>query len=147
MTNDRILGGAALALAAIMIAFGYGLDAPFSYEPVGPKAFPLLTAGIIAACGMALLIGRGGAVDTAAGPGTNRALLLLSAALLVYALLFEPLGFLLATALLMTPVAMVFGAKWWQGLVTGIGLAASFYVIFDRGLQVVLPAGLLRGVV
>ena len=45
--NDRILGVGALALAAFMTAAGWGIEAPFAYEPVGPRAFPLLLAGII----------------------------------------------------------------------------------------------------
>ncbi|HLV29395.1 MAG TPA: tripartite tricarboxylate transporter TctB family protein, partial [Burkholderiaceae bacterium] len=40
--NDRLLGIAALVFAALITAFGYDLEPPFSYEPVGPKAFPLL---------------------------------------------------------------------------------------------------------
>lgn len=41
MNNDRILGAAAIAVAAILIAYGYGLEAPFAYEPVGPGHFLL----------------------------------------------------------------------------------------------------------
>ena len=146
MTNDRTLGIAALVLAAIMVAFGYGLEAPFAYEPVGPKAFPLITAGIIAICGLILTIRGGGAVPPA-GPGVNRALLGLSVSLLAYALLFQPLGFLLSTTLMMAPIAMIFGAKWWQGLLTGGFLALASYLLFDRALAVVLPTGILGGLI
>lgn len=146
MTNDRTLGSAALLLAALMVAFGYGLEAPFAYEPVGPKAFPLMTAGVIAVCGLILVI-KGGGVVPPAGPGINRALLGLSASLLAYALLFQPLGFLIATTLLMVPIAMIFGARWWQGLLTGAIIAISAYLLFDRVLAVVLPTGVLKGII
>lgn len=145
MSSDRILGIAALLLAAIMVIFGYGLDAPFAYEPVGPKAFPLIAAGIIALCGLILVIKGGGAVAPM-GPGTLRALLALSACLLAYALLFQPLGFIVSTTLLMVPIAMIFGARWWQGLLSGGAIAVLSFVLFDRVLAVVLPLGVLGAV-
>ncbi|SMQ68647.1 putative tricarboxylic transport membrane protein [Devosia lucknowensis] len=146
MTNDRTLGIAALSLAAIMIAYGYGLDAPFVYEPVGPKAFPLFAAGLIAICGLVLVIKGGGAIEKA-GPGVGRALLLLGLSLLAYAVLFQPLGYIVSTTLLMVPIAMIFGARWWQGLLTGAALGVFGYLLFDRALSVVLPAGILGGII
>lgn len=145
MSSDRILGIAALLLAAIMVFFGYGLDAPFAYEPVGPKTFPLIAAGLIGLCGLILVIKGGGAVAPT-GPGTNRALLALSACLLAYALLFQPLGFIVSTTLMMVPIAMIFGAKWWQGLLSGGVIAGLSFVLFDRMLAVVLPLGVLGGI-
>ena len=50
--NDRTLGIAALALAAFMTWAGWDIEAPFAYEPVGPRAFPLLLALIIGLCGL-----------------------------------------------------------------------------------------------
>ena len=61
--NDRILGIAALIFAALIVALGYDLVPPFSYEPVGPRAFPMLLAAIIAICGISLIIKGGGDVD------------------------------------------------------------------------------------
>ena len=54
--NDRTLGIAALALAAFMTWAGWDIEAPFAYEPVGPRAFPLLLALIIGLCGLRLAI-------------------------------------------------------------------------------------------
>ena len=51
--NDRLLGVAALLLAAFLTWFGHDLQAPFAYEPVGPRAFPLLLAAVIGLCGCA----------------------------------------------------------------------------------------------
>lgn len=64
-----------------------------------------------------------------------------------YALLFQPLGFIISTTLLMVPIAMIFGAKWWQGLLTGGIIAIFSYLLFDRVLAVVLPSGLLGGLI
>jgi putative tricarboxylic transport membrane protein len=71
----------------------------------------------------------------------------LSGSLLAYSLLFQPLGFVISTAILMVPIAMIFGAKWWQGAVTGMLLALSSFLLFDRVLDVVLPVGPLGGII
>lgn len=146
MTQDRFLGVAALALAAVMIAFGYNLQAPFAYEPVGPRAFPLMAAGVIAICGL-LLVLKPGQANTTEGSGITRPILILAVCLLAYALLFQPVGFVISTALMMVPIAMVFGALWWQGAITGVVLAVSSYILFDKVLDVVLPVGPLGGMI
>ncbi len=146
MHTDRILGAAAIAVAAILIAYGYGLEAPFAYEPVGPRAFPLIAASIIAVCGVILLL-KPGAADGSETPMPGRAVLALSGSLLAYAILFQPLGFVISTATLMVPIAMIFGAKWWQGALTGVVLAVSSFMLFDRVLDVVLPVGPLGGLI
>ena len=61
---------------------------------------------------------------------------------LVYALLFDKLGFMIATALMTVPVARFFGGTWKQGIVGGIGLGVGMFFFFDRLLDVALPTGL-----
>jgi putative tricarboxylic transport membrane protein len=145
MKTDRLLGATAIAVAATMLVFGYGLQAPFAYEPVGPRAFPLIAAGMIALCGVMLLLRPGEPSSEKAGPVA--ALAALSGCLVAYALLFQPLGFVIATTIFTTPIAMIFGAKWWQGAVTSVVLAVSSYILFDRVLDVVLPVGPLGGII
>lgn len=66
---------------------------------------------------------------------------------LVYALLFDKLGFMIATALMTVPVARFFGGSWKQGIVGGIGLGVGMFFFFDRLLDVALPTGLwLNGI-
>ena len=146
MKPDRLLGATAIAVAGVLFFFGYGLQAPFAYEPVGPSTFPLLAATLIAACGLILVL-KPGAARPSSAPIPGRAIVALSGTLLAYAFLFQPLGFVVATSVFMVPVAMIFGAKWWQGVVTGVGLAISSYLLFDRVLDVVLPSGLLGGII
>ncbi|MBO0131869.1 tripartite tricarboxylate transporter TctB family protein [Agrobacterium burrii] len=146
MNTDRLLGATALAVAASMLAFGYGLQAPFAYEPVGPRTFPLLAAAVIAICGIMLLL-KPGKPDQAHKAGAGMAIAALSASLLAYAVLFQPLGFVISTAIFMVPIAMIFGAKWWQGAVTGVVLGLASYLLFDHVLEVVLPGGPLGGII
>lgn len=146
MNTDRLLGATAIAVAAIMLAFGYGLQAPFAYEPVGPRAFPLLAAALIAICGVILFL-KPGEPDQMHQAGPSWAIAALSGSLLGYALLFQPLGFVISTTIFMVPIAMIFGAKWWQGAITGAVLAFSSYLLFDRVLEVVLPVGPFGGII
>ncbi|WP_142780663.1 tripartite tricarboxylate transporter TctB family protein [Agrobacterium sp. T29] len=145
MMTDRLLGATAIAVAAIMLMFGYGLQAPFAYEPVGPRAFPIIAAATIGLCGVILLLKPGKSPVEPAGP--IAAIVALSGCLAGYALLFQSLGFVIATTIFMIPIAMIFGAKWWQGALTGVVLAVSSYLLFDRLLEVVLPAGPFGGIV
>lgn len=140
--NDRTLGVAALLLAAFLTWQGYDLEAAFSYEPVGPRAFPLLVAAVIALCGVVLIV-KGGNAAVRNPPGANFRISLMVAAVAGYALLFQWLGFVLATAAMTTVVGRIFGGSWIKCLIGGVLIGVGFFLLFDRALDVVLPAGLL----
>lgn len=140
--NDRVLGIAALIFAALITAFGYDLEPPFSYEPVGPKAFPLLIALIIALCGVRLLIKGGGQVESNP-PGANPRIVMMVAYLAAYAFLFQWVGFPVATALMVTFVGRLFQATWPQAIIGGVVMSVGLFLLFDKGLDVVLPLGIL----
>lgn len=142
MSNNRTLGGLALLMALALAGFGWGLVAPFAYEPVGPRAFPMLTAALIGICGIVLVIKGGGAIEPNA-PGVNFGVLIIAATLLIYAAVFTTLGFVLSTAAMSLVVARVFGATWVQAAISALVLSVGAYLLFDHGLDVVLPAGLL----
>ncbi|WP_062228574.1 tripartite tricarboxylate transporter TctB family protein [Aureimonas frigidaquae] len=146
MSNDRTLGGLALLASLGLLIFGWGLVAPFAYEPVGPRAFPLLTAALIGICGLMLVL-RPGPDEAPNAPGVNVGIVSISAVLLAYAFFFQPLGFVLSTALMCVAVARIFGATWMQAGLTGVALSVGSFLLFDRLLDVVLPAGLLSGVI
>jgi len=140
--SDRILGGVCVVAAAGMAWAAQDYAAAISYEPVGPRAFPLLLSVLLAIGGLWLVFKptlRGGAIDIA-----NARLIGLSAlAIIVYALLFQTLGFTLATALMAVPVGMAFGGSWWKSLLGGVGLGIGLFLLFDKLLDVVLPTGVL----
>ncbi len=52
-------------------------------------------------------------------------------------------GFIVASALMTVPVARVFGGSWRQSVIAGVALGVSFFLLFDRVFDVILPAGLL----
>jgi putative tricarboxylic transport membrane protein len=141
--SDRILGAACVALAAGMAWAAKDYAAPISYEPVGPRAFPLLLAALMGVGG-AWLIVRPSPHDSALRMVHFKTVGVAAAAVFGYALLFELLGFTVATALMAVPVGMAFGGSWKQALAGGVGLGIALYLLFDKLLDVVLPTGLLR---
>jgi putative tricarboxylic transport membrane protein len=141
--SDRALGGACVAVSAAMAWSARGYAATISYEPVGPSAFPLLLAALMAACGLWLIV-RPDAARGALQGVPLKATALCGAGILVYALLFETLGFPLATALMSVPIGIAFGASWKRALLAGMVLGLATWFVFDKLLDVVLPTGLLH---
>lgn len=156
---DRILGIACLLLGAAMAWASRSYAAEISYEPVGPRAFPLLLAAIFALIGAWLLVTGGrrvaeplpasGAAEAAtaivpAAPHHNLvAVGMCAVAVLVYGALFQPLGFVLATTLMAVPVCKAFGGTLKGGLLGGLGLGLGLFFLFDKVLDVILPTGVL----
>ncbi|EHK68350.1 tripartite tricarboxylate transporter TctB family protein [Achromobacter arsenitoxydans] len=144
--NDRILGIAALALAVFMTAAGWGIEAPFAYEPVGPRAFPLLLALIIGLCGLWLVYKGGHAVEPNPA-GANGRIALMVVFVTIYAFLFQWLGFVIATSLMTVFVGRLFGGGWVKCAIGGVVMSLFFFVLFDKVLDVVLPGGLLENLI
>jgi putative tricarboxylic transport membrane protein len=140
--SDRLLGVVCVVAGAGMAWAARDYAAPISYEPVGPRAFPLLLAALMAAGG-AWLVLKPGPHGFGLGREHFGRIGLAVAAIVVYAALFEALGFPLATAAMALPVGMAFGGSWKQSLAGGALLGLVLYGLFDKLLDVVLPTGLL----
>lgn len=140
--SDRILGAVCVVAAAGMAWAAQAYTPAFSYEPVGPRAFPRLLAGLLA-IGGAWLVMKPTLVENPFQKGSAKLISLSVLTVFVYAFLFEILGFPLATTVMAVPVGMAFGGNWKQSLVGGAGLGIGLYLLFDKLLDVVLPSGLL----
>lgn len=138
--SDRLLGAVCVVASAAMAWAAQDYAAAISYEPVGPRAFPLLLACGLSLCGLWLVLRPTAGAEAFRGVPWQ-ATALCAAAVLVYALLFQWLGFALATALMALPVGMAFGGSWKQSLAGGGALGLVLYLLFDRLLDVVLPTG------
>jgi putative tricarboxylic transport membrane protein len=140
--SDRILGAVCVVAAAGMAWAAQAYAPAISYEPVGPRAFPRLLAGLMAIAG-AWLVLKPSIVGHQFPAGALKLIGLSAATVLAYAFLFQLLGFTLATALMAVPVGMAFGGSWKQSLIGGAGLGLGLFLLFDKLLDVVLPTGLL----
>jgi putative tricarboxylic transport membrane protein len=70
-----------------------------------------------------------------------------TAGILLYGLLVERAGFLVASTLLFMAVARGFGSRrWFANAIIGVAVAAFIFAVFNYALGLQLPAGVLAGV-
>lgn len=144
-----VLLGALLLLGTFQIPFGIN-------AVVGPRVFPLIVSIGTLLCGALLVFGalRGERAEPGAEEDTDPdapvslaqpAIIL--GGFLLGALVLQPLGFVIGTAIMYFSVAYAFGERRY-GLVALVAVIVSFvtYLLFTRGLDLNLPAGVLKGI-
>ena len=157
---DRAELGVALLLGVIgaLVLFDAArLDVPYSQsDPVGPRTVPFIVAGLLLACAVALAVNvaRGGHGEAEEGedidltaPTEWRVVVPLVAAFAANMLLIDVLGWVISGALLF------FGSAWALGsrhpvrdLAISVALSLATFYGFYSGLGILLPAGVLNGV-
>jgi putative tricarboxylic transport membrane protein len=107
----------------------------------------LLLLGLMAIALLYLLIRPTPIVRTEDEPPLDRETLIkigtCIALLLVFAGLFEPLGFILSSILIGIPMARLYGGRWVPSIVVVIAMSVGLYLLFDKAMDVPLPLGLL----
>ena len=156
--GEALLAVATVALGAAVVWQTTMIRVTPAYAKVGPRAIPYLIGAGLVLIGLWLLAealrGRPLAAPVSdsedadpALPTDWRTVGLLAAALLLYLVLIEPAGFVLASAVLFTGAAFAMGSRRpVRDIAVGLILAAALYAGFTRGLGLDLPAGLLAGV-
>lgn len=140
--SDRIFAAVWLMVCLLLMIVGWSIQSEFSYEPVGPRAYPLLILGLMTLCSGAILLRRGEVIDWPHKPVLAR-IALMVLALLIYSLVFEWLGFAIATALMSIAIGRLFDGKWPHCVIAGAALGTGLFFFFDRLLDVPLPVGLI----
>lgn len=138
--SDRIFGIAALCLAALMAWGASVIEESFIQDPLGPKAFPLVIAIVLAVTGLVMLLKPDAEPDWPRRAGFLR-LLWAVAALILYAQLLPVVGFVLCTAGTASFLSWQLGATWRQAAISGVSISMGIYVIF----HLVLGLSLARG--
>ncbi|KAA8667237.1 MULTISPECIES: tripartite tricarboxylate transporter TctB family protein [Pantoea] len=138
--SDRIFAAVWLVLCIVGMVIAWQIQSEYSYEPVGPRPFPLLLLGLMAICAVMMLLRKPDAVQWPVA-ATLKKLLALCVMLMVYGWLFEKLGFALCTTLLTFGIGMLFGARWWAAVLSGVVMGVALFYAFDRLLDVTLPVG------
>ena len=135
------MGIAALAVMA------WPYQAAFSYEPVGPRAYPMLMLGVMSLALLYLAIRRTPIVRKDDEPELDRETLIKITAcvglLIIFAATFEALGFILSAILVGIPMALLYGGRWLHSTLVVVGMSVFLYWLFDRVMDVPLPLGLL----
>ncbi|WP_449284796.1 tripartite tricarboxylate transporter TctB family protein [Marinobacter sp. PE14] len=142
--GDRILG---LGLLVLAVAYGWAAQQwpePFGgAETVGPETFPTMLAVVLVAGSLYLMIKPDPDAQWPVGKSAVELLISL-VVLVVYTLLLEPLGFVIATTLAVGTLSWRMGAAPRPAFLTGLLSAVVVFVLFNYGLSLSLPAGLLE---
>ncbi|MDN7142509.1 tripartite tricarboxylate transporter TctB family protein [Pseudomonas sp. JQ170] len=147
MILQRVFALTLLAACAALAVMAWPYQAAFSYEPVGPRAFPLLMLALMGAGLLYLAIRPTAIVRKDDEPELDRATLrkvaLCVLLLLVFASTFEPLGFIVSSILIGVPMARLYGGRWMASVVIISLMSLGLYWLFDRVMEVPLPLGVL----
>ena len=148
MLAQRVFASALLLVCAGLAAMAWPYQAAFSYEPVGPRAFPLLMLALMG-LGLTYMIFRPSpVVHSEDDPKLDRETLtkigLCIVLLLIFAGTFEPLGFILSSILVGIPLARLYGGRWLPSSVIISLVSVGLYLLFDKAMDVPLPLGLLE---
>ncbi|WP_340107374.1 tripartite tricarboxylate transporter TctB family protein [Pikeienuella sp. HZG-20] len=145
--NDRIIG-LLTVLAGVLIFTGTLGLREVPGQALGSAFFPRIIAGVFVLTGAALIATaapapylrlpkwmRGGGGVAAAG---------VVAAVICWIAAVEALGFLLATWILISSLAVLLGGRIWIALIVAAGATALFHMIFVELLRVPLPRGVIE---
>ncbi|MCK1789720.1 tripartite tricarboxylate transporter TctB family protein [Pseudomonas violetae] len=147
MLLQRIFASVLLLACVGLALMAWPYQAAFSYEPVGPRAFPLLMLGLMGLGLLYMLFRPTPIVHSDDDPKLDRATLtkigICVVLLLIFAGLFEPLGFILSSILIGIPMARLYGGRWGPSIVVTTLMSIGLYLLFDKLMDVPLPLGLL----
>ena len=147
MLAQRIFASALLLVCAGLAAMAWPYQAAFSYEPVGPRAFPLLMLALMGLGLVYMIVRPSPVVHSEDDPKLDRETLtkigLCIVLLLIFAGTFEPLGFILSSILVGIPLARLYGGRWLPSSVIISLVSVGLYLLFDKAMDVPLPLGLL----
>jgi putative tricarboxylic transport membrane protein len=145
MAADRIFGAVMIVLALGYILSAMNIQTSFMSDPVGPRIFPYMVAGVVILCSLVMILKPD---PNAHWPGPAMALKI-GAALVVlvgYALLIRPLGFIIPTVIASGLISYMISPRAVPAALAGLGLGIGLYVLFKMilGLGLVaLPRALM----
>jgi putative tricarboxylic transport membrane protein len=153
MLSDRIILVCTIIIAVVYMLATTQIPSLEIGDPLGPRAFPHLL-GIALLCSAGLLgwelwRDRKKSVEERGGPPDfNKHVLAVLGVVVVwtgiYYLIFERLGFILATIVFLLPLCAYFNrGKWIANVVTTILFSIGTYYLFVK-LDVNLPQGILQ---
>lgn len=141
---DRLFAGALLGLSGLIAWTAYHFEVPFQYEPLGPKAFPLILSCLLAVCATWLVLKPS---PNTWKPSMAVLIKLLSGVVLMtgYAFLFETTGFMVSTAIVGAVFCVLFGEEPKRAILYASTLSVVSYFVLKHLLQLNVPTGLLFG--
>jgi len=144
--GERVMGVAAVLVGVVAIAESLRLTEDTLTGGLGTRFLPLSLGLIIAVLGGAIALrpARGRAAQAPAGAGGRLRIGATLVGLVLYALVFERLGFLISSSAFVALLLVFYGERRWPVvLVVAVGAAVATYAVFARWLGVPLPPGIL----
>ncbi|WP_338608642.1 tripartite tricarboxylate transporter TctB family protein [Pelagibacterium nitratireducens] len=147
-----VLAVAAVAIAAVYALGIAAIPTMMISDAVGPRAYPTLLLILLLIVSVMLVLEGWGTRDWTAGRQKvmefirldSGTFLCSSLAILAYFLLFEPLGYLLSTALfLLCGMLLLHHGRRWVAIVVALGFTVATYILFAEVFGTQLPTGLL----
>ena len=163
-SRHRLAGRSELGVALLLGVVGVvvlvdaaGIHAPYSQaDPVGPRTVPFLVAALLLVCavGLAVNVLRGGHGEAEEGedvdltaPTEWRVVLPLVGTFVANVLLIDVLGWVISGALLFWGSSWALGSRHpVRDALISLALSLATFYGFYLGLGVLLPAGVLEGV-
>lgn len=143
---ERIFSGVLAIVSLILLYLAQDYVAPIAYDPIGPRPYPTILLSLLA-LGTAFIALRPARlaekIDLSLNPAIIKNLIVCTAALLFYGLLFEILGYIVATTLMAWIVGVLFEGGWVKSFIASAVMAILTYFLFNGPLEVSLPAGVL----
>jgi putative tricarboxylic transport membrane protein len=145
------VGAGVAVIGALILGGSFFLPTGGGYAQVGPGVVPRVVGAVLVLLGGLLLreafTGGFSGVDEEAEaklPMDWPAFAWVSGGIIAYGLLVESAGFIIASTILFVMVARGFSSRrWLLNATTGLVLAIVVFVIFNYGLGLTLPAGVL----
>ncbi|MBI2217797.1 MAG: tripartite tricarboxylate transporter TctB family protein [Candidatus Rokubacteria bacterium] len=146
LDGGRVTGAAAALVGLLAFALSMRLGEDTLTGGPGTRFLPASLGLIVAVLGAAIALqpGPGRAREAPAGAGARLRVAGTLGGLVLYALLFERLGFLVSTATFVVALLIFYGERRWPVVLTvAVGAAGATYAVFAWWLRVPLPPGIL----
>ncbi|UNU73800.1 tripartite tricarboxylate transporter TctB family protein [Moraxella nasovis] len=141
---ERIFSGLLACTCLIMLYMAWGYTAAIAYDPIGPRPYPVMLLVLLAILTgiIALRPARfADKVKMGLSAPIIKHLVVCTVALTLYAILFEVLGYIIATTLMAWALGILFGGSWIKAFVSSAVIAIASFFLFNGPLEVSLPAG------
>jgi putative tricarboxylic transport membrane protein len=138
--SDRIFGIFGLLFAGLVVWATGRIEESFIQDPLGPKAFPLVIAALVALSSVVMLVKPD---RNPAWPNLRKWLemAVTVGVMVAYAVVLPELGFVLSSALLAGFMVQRLGGTPLQSVVGGIVMSVGIFVVFTYALGLSLARG------
>ncbi len=133
MASDRIFGSVVILVALAYIASALQIRESFLSDPVGSRTFPVAVGAVAVLCGVVMLL-RPDPDPAWPGLRTVGALAVAVVAMIAYAYMLKPLGFLIPTAIVAGILSYQIGPRPLPAVLSGLGLSLGLFVLFKYAL-------------